>query len=367
MDSTYQFRVISTGKIASGFDPSVVQEKLTSVLKLKPEQARVFFDQPRVVKRQISKEAGEKLCLQLAKLGILAVTRPMEPAAPTKPVIQLAENAADLAIVEDAPPPAPATPAPEGTGSTFEPLMPVSANAKVSGVQGARDQTLSTPTRTKEPQGSLSIPGIGAAIVAALVGAWVWKFIGVTFGYELGLIAWGIGGGIGFAAAALGSRGVTSGVICALLVVVALVLGKLWTYQGFADQMQTVIAEASVEEREEMYAFYREIQEDARLYAQGSGSDAFVRQFMVDRSYTEATDPARVSAEELSAFRTYDAPGLEEMSLTNPSFEEWSQSGLGLFGEVSTLDILTDSFGLLDIVFLFLGMGTAFRLGGQVD
>ncbi|MEM8548458.1 MAG: hypothetical protein AAGF46_09895, partial [Pseudomonadota bacterium] len=113
MDSTPQFRVISTGKIAPGFDPSVVQEKLTSVLKLKPEQAREFFAQPRVVKRQVSQTAGEKLCRQLAELGILAVMRPMEaPAAPTppaKPAIQMAESAADLAIVDDEPPPAPET------------------------------------------------------------------------------------------------------------------------------------------------------------------------------------------------------------------------------------------------------------------
>ena len=116
---------------------------------------------------------------------------------------------------------------------------------------------------------------------------------------------------------------------------------------------------------EDMYAYFEEEIEDARLLINGSGSDDFVRRFMVERGYTDATDPARVSAAELADFRDYVEPALREMAHSTPDFEEWQASSVEALDEISPWALMRESFGLLDIVFVLLGVGTAFRLGSQ--
>ena len=107
--------------------------------------------------------------------------------------------------------------------------------------------------------------------------------------------------------------------------------------------------------------------EDARLFAAGSGSEVFIRRFMVERGYSYATNPANVSDDELDDFRTYVVPELRRMAANPPSFEEWQADGLENIEDISPWTLMAEDFGLLDILFMALGVGTAFRLGSQWD
>lgn len=385
------YRVITTGQVLEGFDPAEVQKHLVSVLRLKPAQAERFFEKPRVMKKDVTWAGADKICSQLAKLGVAAeIQNPAPPVASlaVEPKLALQEPALELVQDEASTSPKQGTFACpncqhvqakseqcENCGVWFHkfespaaPTSPVSVPGAIPGVeaavQAARSTAEAVPSSGASEKGALSPAAIAAAAVAALLGAWVWKFIAVSFDYELGLIAWGIGGAVGFAAASTGSRGVQAGVVCAVLAFGAIVAGKYWAYSAFVDQFQEAISGA-MEFDEEMYGYFEEEVEDARLLINGSGSDEFVRRFMVERGYTDATDPARVSAAELADFREYVEPALREMAQSTPDFEEWQASSVEALDEISPWAMMRENFGLLDILFVFLGIGTAFRLGSK--
>lgn len=392
------FSVVSTGEIAEGFDPAEVRRHLVSLLRLKPEQAERFFDRRRVVKQGVTAASAEKVRGQLARLGIVSV---VEDAAPStanadrkvaEHVVREAAPAAApaaLELVQDEP----AAPT-QGTatcpkcghvqaaseqcercGVWFHKFAAAPSQAAGSGsdaipgadalAAGGASPAPSVPVKASADDEAVSPTAIAAAAGAALLGAWVWKFIAVTFEYEFGLIAWAIGGAVGIAAASTGSRGMKAGVVCGALALGAIVLGKYWAYSAIVDQVQQAIAGVTID-RDELYTYYEEEVEDAALLAAGSGSDDFVRQFMVDRGYTEATDPRRVSAEELSDFRTYTEPTLREVAETSPDFEQWQARTAEAIDEFSPWTIMREGFGWLDLLFVGLGIATAFRLGSQM-
>lgn len=382
------YRVVTTGQILEGFDPDDVRKYLISVLRLEPAQAERFFEQPRVLKKSETWANADKLCNQLAKLGVSAEIQNPAPSVasqPAEPKRGLQEEPA-LELLQDE---ADASPM-QGTlecpncqhvqakskqctscgiwfhkfESSVAPTQPDSAPKAIPAAAMQADDSTVVSSDVATEKGTLSPAAIAAAVVAALVGAWVWRFVAVTFEYEFGLIAWAIGGAVGFAAASAGSRGIQAGVVCAVLAFGSIGVGKYWAYSAFVDQFQEAISGA-MEVDEEMYAYFEEEKEDARLLVSGSGSDIFIRRFMVERGYTYATNPASVSKAELADFREYVEPELRDMALNPPDFEEWQARSSESLAELSPWAMMREDFGILDILFVFLGIGTAFRLASQ--
>ncbi len=385
------YKVVTTGQILDGFDPANVRKQLVSALRLQPDQAERFFERPRVVKKDVTWASADKICDQLAKLGVAAEIQSPPAPAPAEPKPALQEQPA-LELVKDE------TNTSSGQSTIecpncghvqakaeqcencgvwfhkFEPAagltQPASASTVIpaaAAVQATDDSTVESVTTSvsSSEESVLNPAAIVAAAAAALIGAWLWRFAAVNFGYEFGLIAWGIGAAVGFAAASVGSRGMQAGVVCAVLALGSIVVGKYWAYSGIVDQLQEAISGISQFD-EEMYDYFEEEVEDARLLVNGSGSDDFTRRFMVERGYTEATSPAGVSAYELADFREYVEPGLREMANSTPDFEEWRANGVEALDQISPWAMMREDFGLFDILFAFLGIGTAFRLGSRM-
>ncbi|MEO1244152.1 MAG: hypothetical protein AAFX56_00595 [Pseudomonadota bacterium] len=391
------YRVVTTGQILDGFDPDNVQKQLVSVLRLKPAQAERFFEQARVVKKDVTWAGADKICSQLAKLGVAAEIQSTAPPVASPPAERklALQGEPTLELVQDeanASPKQGTVECPncrhvqakseqcencgvwfhkfESSAGLTQPESAPTAIPAAAAMQGADSTVESVPSGDVSEKGSLNPVAIAAAAAAALVGAWLWRFIAVNFGYEFGLIAWAIGGAVGFAAASAGSRGVQAGVVCAVLAFGAIVVGKYWAYGAFVDQFREAIsgvAEFDSQFDEEMYDYFEEEAEDARLLVNGSGSDDFVRRFMVERNYTDATDPARVGADELAYFREYVEPALREMAESAPDFEEWQGDSIEALEQISPWALMREDFGILDILFAFLGIGTAFRLGSRMD
>ena len=60
------------------------------------------------------------------------------------------------------------------------------------------------------------------------------------------------------------------------------------------------------------------------------------------------------------------APRLQDIAQNQPGFEEWREYSLSdSIKGLSTFNLMIDSPGLVDILFFFLGVGTAFRLASQ--
>ncbi|MDJ0917569.1 MAG: hypothetical protein QNJ05_07390 [Woeseiaceae bacterium] len=398
MTGSDSYKVVTTGQILDGFDPAEVRERLVSSLRLKPEVAARFFEQPRVVKKGVSRANADKLCSQLAKLGIAADVQSSVPPVESPPVEPVAawnqEPAAtpsSLAIVDyddQSKPKQETIECPschhvqakseqcDACGvwfHKFEPtavaLEPVTASNAVPGVVPVEQTTDSDSEAAalsgdSAEEGAFSPAALAAAAAVALFGAWLWKFVAVTFDYEFGLIAWGIGGAVGFAAAVSGSRGVQAGIVCGVLALGSIVLGKYWAYSEFVDGFQEAVSGAMVSD-EEMNDYFEQDLADARAFVNGSGSDDFVRSFMVERGYTDTTDPSRVSTDDLEYFRDYVEPALLEMAQQSPDFEEWQANSMEAIAEISPWALMREGFGILDILFAFLGIGTAFRLASQ--
>lgn len=73
------------------------------------------------------------------------------------------------------------------------------------------------------------------AFLAAIVGGIIWAVIVVTFNYELGLIAWAIGGLVGYAVAfaAKDSVGKPHQVIAIIASLIGILLGKYFSFSYF--------------------------------------------------------------------------------------------------------------------------------------
>ncbi|MEO0346334.1 MAG: hypothetical protein AAF229_08765 [Pseudomonadota bacterium] len=409
MSDPNTFNVVTTGKLEPGFELADVQPKLIAAMKLKPEQAAHFFDRPRVVKKGQTKASAEKICAQLARMGVSAEVKDTAPQmAPPPPPDKLifedsvpASAEPELAIVDDAPTPTSgggdfACPKCghvqvkkeqcESCGVWFHKLEPpvdspapaigrpdspaalsAAAPAGAAASQAKPASPMESRLREAPPDdSSLSPAALGAALAAAFVGAWVWKFVAVTFQFEFGLIAWGIGGAVGAAAAGMGSRGMKAGVVCAILALGSIVVGKYWSYSAVLGQIQELVMSAMGDEEGEMRAVYEEELEDGRILIAGSGSDDFTRRFMIDRYYSDASRPSDISDSELADFREYQVPRLREIAESDPSFEEWQRLSVGAMDEIPIMQLMREDLSAFDFIFAFLGIGTAFRLGSKM-
>ncbi|MEM6810347.1 MAG: hypothetical protein AAF574_14005 [Pseudomonadota bacterium] len=409
MTDSATFNVVTTGKLEPGFELADVQQKLIAAMKLKPEQAAKFFERPRVVKKAQTEANAGKICAQLARMGVSAEVQDTAPAmAPPPPPDKLVfEDSVppsaepELAIVDDAPraassgddfacpkcghvqvkneqcescgvwfhklEPQADTPAPAVGRADSPAALSAAAPAGAIGSKGGAAAPVESQLREAPPDDSaLSPAAIGAAFAAALVGAWVWKFVAVTFQFEFGLIAWGIGGAVGAAAAGLGSKGMKAGVVCAVLALGAIALGKYWSYSAAISELQGHMLTAMAEEADSMRGMYEEEMEDGRILISGSGSDDFTRRFMIDRYYTGAERPDDISDAELARFRAAEEPRLRQIAEIDASFEEWQQAMAGSLNDIPILQLMREDLGAFDFIFAFLGIGTAFRLGSKM-
>ena len=92
-------------------------------------------------------------------------------------------------------------------------------------------------------------PGLVGGIIAALLGGGVWAGIAIFAEYEIGIIAWGIGGlcGYGVVMAAGGRKGLPLQVIAVLTGVFGIAAGKFFTFYFIVKQSieETYGAEAA--------------------------------------------------------------------------------------------------------------------------
>src|SRR5688572_27668907 len=147
--------------------------------------------------------------------------------------------------------------------------------------------------------------GILGAIFAASAGAFIWGAIAFTFDREFAFVAWGIGAGVGMSSLLLGSRGVLNGVICAVLTLASIAVGKMLPYEFVSteDLVYTYLDDWLDKDH------YDEIILDAKAFEKVKAESEYPR-YMVDRSYTDETKPADVGPDEVEYFKEEFVPKL---------------------------------------------------------
>jgi hypothetical protein len=379
MTNTKTFDVICSGKIKPGYDIQQVQENFASLLKISTEKAKTIVGTKRTLKKQLDANKANLYKQKLEDIGLVVtlksnavasgagMTLALEPTEEelqqqqTNNLIPSAINSfnADPGLITCPKCGLEQTKTTEcsGCGVIISKVL-----ARGTESQAQDSEPFSTDSDKKSaPEQTINPVAIGAAAVAALLGAGLWMLIVIVFSYEHSLVALLVGSAVGFAAYTFGGRGQISGVICAGLTLIAIFAGKYYAYDHFQQNWASLFMEEFQDEGlEELFAQQFEI---ASFYEEEVNDDQSMRQFMVDYGYTESYEPDQIDAEDMAYFKDYVDPGLHSLA-NGATFEEWLQITVGAeMEDLSTWDLMKEDFGVLDIVFLFFGLGAAFRLG----
>lgn len=386
MTGSATYSVILSGEIKAGFDTDTVIEAFASLFKMSPEKAGSFVGKHFVIKKDLDLEVAEKYVHRLDSIGLDVRLKKHDNAPPLS-----------LEPLPDPPETPPDTD--DADASDAAPAQPLSADemicpkcslrqpkadecsgcgiivARFNAVQQAQPAVDAAQPREAAPAESTAVAdevptGAGELkyfvfpALAAVIGALVWYGLAISVDREFAVVAWAIGGAVGFAAAAAGARGHATGVVCALLVVASIMGGKYLYTSGLQTELAEAMSDPAAFEGIDLRAVYEEELEDARIYAAEVFDEASLGEFLVERGYSEAADAASVSAEDFDAFITFSQPRLEEIAANQPGFDEWRQQSFASSIEnLSTLDLIVDNLDLFDLLFFFLAVGTAYRLG----
>lgn len=221
-----------------------------------------------------------------------------------------------------------------------------------------------TTSEAHQPAGGLSSTALLFGSLAAGVGALAWGAVAFFTGYEVGYIAWALGGLVGLAMVRFGGRGVTCAGAAALLAVVGIAGGKLL---GTRFAVETALREGC----EETFTpeLHRELVQDAADFAEldAGASDEELLSFIVEHHYTSADSPESVPDAELEAFLATGAVELRAMHADRPSYEDWyaarvEETRRDFEQNVSIVQANLEELGPIDLLFVALGVSTAFGM-----
>jgi hypothetical protein len=186
------------------------------------------------------------------------------------------------------------------------------------------------------------------AIVAGLIGAYLWYLINQDLDDRYVIAAWGMGALVGCAGVFFGGKGDAFAFCCAAITAVAIVVGELAVASSWVN--------SALEEQATME--FIKIAEDAGAYESVEG-ETERRRFLVERGYSEAKHASQVSDEELEYFHTEIVPLFEQIRSGDLNSHSWARQRAG---DVSVVSVAWGSLGLLEGVFSLLGLVTAISI-----
>ncbi len=381
MSEMSTYTVISTGQLQEDFGLEEVKNSFAKLFKTTPEKASAYVGVKKILKKNLDHSKAHKLKARLEQIGMVvalkenkqatsadAMSLSVEDKAPTKedttmtcPKCNLRQEKAEQC---------------SGCGVYVEKLLAPSATDTVIGQStimkappiedpsNATGITTAPTMQTSSGAKGINLVGIAAAAGVAVVGALLWKYITVWFGYEFAIIAIGIGAGVGIAAVMFESEGVATGIICAIFTLLSIFGGKYMAMSYLQETWSQDIT-AAIEGEEDIYRdYYQQDLKAAEAFGDGIEDKKELVAFLKEHGYEEYYDVDNISEAEIADFNEYVVPHLKRISETTPSFEEWLQ---GSFQEnvedLSTSSLVFLDFGLMGILFLLLGVGTAFKMG----
>ena len=184
----------------------------------------------------------------------------------------------------------------------------------------------------------------------------IWFLVIKLSGYELGIIAWGVGVLAGVGARTLGRAGSTwLGVAAALCAVVGIVGG----------QYLALRSELNKDNQEGAVLAYNERMDEAKKGA-GLQTDEEIKAYLVNQSEDE-----KVSADQIKNFKEKEQPKLKDFLNGKPTRDEFIKEQVkevsGLEGSLlgNSLLLFFSFFHLFTLLWLFIGVSSAFRIASR--
>lgn len=247
--------------------------------------------------------------------------------------------------------------------------------------------------------------GVAASLVAGAVGAALWFAVALFMNSEFALLAWGIGGLVGFAMAAASQQtGFLHGTLAAVISVVSIVAGKaiaffvvlmpFFAVMGAITEINDPREALAVEWTQNYFdnsmddpeAAYRQASASAEADVDALSDEEFWEEFRhkaaTDYAWQDALDAVDEDSysDEEDYWTAVDEKSVEftekyEAELADDSPEElerrwmdWKETSFVTEG-ISVTDFgtgfFTTMFGLWDILFIGLALFTAFRIGAE--
>ena len=241
MTESATYSVLLSGNLKSGFEAERVIAAFASLFKLTPEKASNIIGKRFVVKREVELSVAKAYKEKLSAIGVdvrlkrhggvseLELEPVQLPASKDDPQVEpLGDHEMICPKCELRQGKAEEC---SGCGVFVDKVYKIQGQEAEARAVGSEAPVASTMVAVAEEEPAeagavhsdqpVTMKWLIAPIAVAVLGALLWYFIAVTFGYEYGLIAWLIGGAIGFAAVSSGASGDATGVICGVLVMVS--------------------------------------------------------------------------------------------------------------------------------------------------
>ena len=198
------------------------------------------------------------------------------------------------------------------------------------------------------------------ATLGGLCGAALWAAVAFLFHYEIGWIAWGIGAACGFGAARLGSDlDWTTGAAAAGIAVLSIALGKFAAVHLVVNDAVSQMAAGTVVVEDELAISYVADEVVAARYDEGQAVD-WPGGVVPSNPSSEAESPRDVWAEAVAVWN--DLPASEREAFKAELARDM-QANAELIREQAVQAGFRESFGAFDLLFVFLAVGSAYKLG----
>lgn len=206
---------------------------------------------------------------------------------------------------------------------------------------------------------------LAGGVIAGSIGALVWAGIAYFTGYEVGWVAWGVGGLVGFGVVLgnSGNRSRAAGIIAVVITVMALMAAKYTTVQlVLSDGSEITEALVSGLQDDELVVSY--IADDVVVEFM---SDDIPVHWPVGVDPSQATTQVEYPADVWTIAQSrWDGMVLTEREEYRSSLEEMVTANLALAldelrGELAQVGFI-GSFGFLDIIFFGLAIATAYKV-----
>lgn len=388
------YRIYTAGDIESGFDAAEAKKSFAQLFKITEEEAAAYLDRGKSIQKNISKEQAEKFQGKLLKIGITAIVEEIADPTGGLSLLPVDDATTDQKTSHTDQLPEPPSQQPENTQAAF--VSCYECNKVQQRAQSCTDcgaALIQSKRPDKKPvaaarkskvhsratvndkfdKSGVSVKALLIPVCAAILGAFLWKFIAISTEREFGLVAWLLGGVVGFASVAVGFKGHNAGLACAALTVFAIFGGKYLVVSDYMTQAEQLFSsDGAGAAIQEMISYAEE--ERAAFARIDADDDLEVKNFMVKYGYSNARTGLLVSDSNLEDFRYSEQQWLQadvagsypdNFDLSNTG--EYSDQGMpelaAAFSDISKVGLVFDSLDLLDLLFAFFGVSTAYQLG----
>jgi hypothetical protein len=229
--------------------------------------------------------------------------------------------------------------------------------------QGAEKAKAVAGAMAAVPGVPIVLGGIGAAVGAG-IGAAIWAVVCYQTGYEVGWIAWGVGvlAGFGMLAGVRSNTSVATGALAAGVSLIGVGAGKYLTVSAMVDhglKKASVMRQIVTDER----ATAMLARDVATEYERAHKKLEWPGDVQPERPSSKAEFPANVWSE---AAKRWSNMTPQEQGDFKHDLEERVKAVLATKQEELKKQLFSASFGAIDLLWAFLAVGSAFRIGAGV-